>query len=158
LFHSDDKKQENSALARLYGFICCDYREYQRLKKLKPPFMNIEELREYCLSIPLATEDMPFKNEYLMFRVYDKWFAVIPLNDAELKVSLKCNPEEAIELRERYESVEAAWHFNKKYWNTIMLNGDMDDETLKTWIKHSVQEVVKKLPKKLRDEYAELEK
>ena len=117
--------------------------------------MKIEELREYCLSIPLATEDMPFKDEYLMFRVYEKWFAVIPLNDGELKVSLKCNPEEAIELRERYESVEAAWHFNKKYWNTIMLNGDMDDETLKSWIKHSVQEVVKKLPKKLRDEYAE---
>ena len=115
--------------------------------------MNIEELREYCLSIPLATEDMPFKNESLMFRVYDKWFAVIPLNDAELKVSLKCNPEEAIELRERYESVEAAWHFNKKYWNGVYFDRDVDDKLIKELVDHSYEEVIKKFTKKLRAEY-----
>lgn len=117
--------------------------------------MNIEELREYCLSICLATEDMPFKDEYLMFRVYNKWFAVIPLNDPELKICLKCNAEEAIVLRERYTSVSAAWHFNKKYWNSIVLNGDMDDQTIKHWILHSVNEVIGKLPKKLRLDYEE---
>lgn len=118
--------------------------------------MNIEELREYCLSIRLATEDMPFKDEYLMFRVYNKWFAVIPLNDPELKVCLKCDPDEAIELRERYNSVSPAWHFNKKYWNTIVLNEDMDDQTVKHWIRHSLNEVISKLPKKLRLDYGEV--
>ena len=122
-------------------------------KRLIKKRMNIEELRAFCLSIPLATEDMPFKDDYLMFRVYGKWFAVISLNDTELKVSVKCDPDEAIELRERYISVSAAWHFNKKYWNSITINSDVNDEAVKHYIKHSVQEVVKKLPKKLRNEY-----
>ena len=112
--------------------------------------MNIEQLREYCLSLKEATEDMPFGDEYLVFRVFGKWFAVVPLYDAELKISVKCNPAEAVELRERYNCVEAAWHFNKKYWNSITLNRDMNDETVKYWIKHSVEEVVKKLPQKIQ--------
>ncbi len=115
--------------------------------------MNIEELREYCLSLKSVTEDMPFEDEYLIFRVFDKWFAVIPLNDPELKISVKCDPSKAIELRERYNCVNAAWHFNKKYWNSIILNADMDDNTVKYWIKHSIKQVVKKLPQKTQSEY-----
>lgn len=117
--------------------------------------MDIEELREYCLSLKGATEDMPFGDDFLVFRVMGKWFAVIPLFDSEWKVTVKCDPVKAIELRERYASVNAAWHFNKKYWNSILLNGDMDDETVKEWIRHSVEEVVKKLPRKIRLEYEE---
>jgi len=115
--------------------------------------MNIDELRDYCLSMKGATENMPFEDDYLVFKVLGKWFAVIPLNDPELKISVKCDPDEAIELRERYFCVEAAWHFNKKYWNSIVINSDMDDKTVKHWIKHSVDEVVKKLPKKTQMEY-----
>ena len=110
--------------------------------------MNIEELREYCLSHKSATEELMFKDEYLVFKVFGKWFAVIPLNDSELTICLKCDPAEAIELRERYNCVEPAWHFNKKYWNSIVLNCDLDDNSVKFWISHSVEEVVKKLPKK----------
>jgi len=115
--------------------------------------MNIEELREYCLSIKNATEDMPFKDEYLIFKVLGKWFAVIPLNDYELNISVKCDSAKAIELRERYNCIEPAWHFNKKYWNSIILNRDMNDETVKYWVRHSVEEVVKKMPKKMQAEY-----
>ena len=114
--------------------------------------MNIEELREFCLSIKDATETLYFEDEYLIFRVFDKWFAVIPLNDPELNITVKCNAAKAIELRENYQCVTAAWHFNKKYWNNIIINCDMDDETLKYWIRHSVEEV-KKLPKKTQAEY-----
>ena len=117
--------------------------------------MNIEELRNYCLSLKEATEDMPFEDEYLIFRVLNKWFAVIPLNDTELKISVKCDPAKAIKLREQYDCVDPAWHFNKKYWNSIVLNWDMDDEKVKFWIRHSVEEVVKKLPKKVQLEYFE---
>ena len=119
--------------------------------------MNVEELREYCLSLKNATEDMPFEDEILVFKVFGKWFAVIDLNDLELKISVKCDPAKAIELRERYGCVEAAWHFNKKYWNSIILNTDMNDESVKYWIKHSIEEVVKKLPRKTQSEYWESE-
>ena len=115
--------------------------------------MNIEELREYCLTLKDATETLYFEGEYLIFRVFDKWFAVIRLDDTELNISVKCDPDKAIELRERYKCVTAAWHFNKKYWNNIIVNRDMDDETLKYWIRRSVEEVVKKLPKKLQMAY-----
>ncbi|UUC44831.1 MmcQ/YjbR family DNA-binding protein [Flavobacterium cerinum] len=118
--------------------------------------MNIEELREYCLSLPLVTEYMPFKEEYLIFRVYDKWFAVIPMNDPDLKISVKCNPDLAMELRDRYQSITPAWHFNKKYWNSIVLNNDMNDSKVKECIRHSIDEVVGKLSKALRQEYDSL--
>lgn len=115
--------------------------------------MNIEELREYCLSIKDATEDMPFGDQYVTFRVLGKWFAVIPCYSTELKVFLKCDPDKALELRDKYSCVEAAWHFNKKYWNCVTFNQDMDDQTVKHWIRHSVEEVIKKLPKKTQAEY-----
>ena len=117
--------------------------------------MDIEELRDYCLSVKGATEYMPFGDEYLIFRVFDKWFAVIRLSDPELKITVKCDPAKALDLREQYRCVNEAWHFNKKYWNSITLNGDMDDETVKCWIRHSVDEVLKKLPKAVRMEYYE---
>ena len=117
--------------------------------------MNIEELREYCLSVKNATEDMPFDDEILVFKVFGKWFAVVILNDPELKIAVKCDPDKAIELRERYHCVEAAWHFNKKYWNSIVLNRDMDDKTVKYLINHSVDEVMKKMPKKIQLGYRE---
>lgn len=117
--------------------------------------MNIDQLREFCLSIQGATEDMPFEDPYLVFRVMGKWFAVVPLQDPELKINLKCDPDRAIDLRDRYQSVQPAWHFNKKYWNAILLNQDMNDETVKQWIRHSVEEVIKKLPKKVQAEYRE---
>lgn len=115
--------------------------------------MDIDNLREYCLSIKGATEEMPFKEPYLIFKVLGKWFAVVPLQDEELNVSLKCDPDQALELREEYACVEPAWHFNKKYWNRITLNREMNDETVKLWIRHSVEQVVKKLPKKIQAEY-----
>lgn len=115
--------------------------------------MDIDNLREYCLSIKGATEEMPFKEPYLIFKVLGKWFAVVPLQDEELNVSLKCDPDQALELRQEYACVEPAWHFNKKYWNCITLNRDMNDETVKLWIRHSVEQVVKKLSKKIQAEY-----
>ena len=115
--------------------------------------MNIEELRAYCLSVKNATEDMPFEDDLLVFRVFGKWFAVVPLDDVELKINVKCDAAKAVDLREQYNCVEAAWHFNKKYWNSIILNRDMNDETVKYWINHSVEEVVKKLSQKTQTEY-----
>ncbi|MDR1880518.1 MAG: MmcQ/YjbR family DNA-binding protein [Tannerellaceae bacterium] len=115
--------------------------------------MNVEELHAYCLSIKGTTDCLPFDDVSLVMKVMGKMYALIPLDNPELQITLKCDPEQALELRERYACVEPAYHFNKKYWNTISLNREMKDEEVKKWILHSVDEVVKKLPKRVRDEY-----
>jgi predicted DNA-binding protein (MmcQ/YjbR family) len=108
--------------------------------------MNIEELREFCLSIKGSEECLPFDEVTLVYKVMDKMFALLPLDSDRLSISVKCDPDTAIELRERYEAVEAAYHFNKKYWNTLFPNMDMEDKEIREWILHSVDEVIKKLP------------
>lgn len=115
--------------------------------------MNVEELHDYCLSLKGTTESFPFDDVSLVMKVEGKMYALIPLDNPELQIALKCDPEKAIELREQYLSVEPAYHFNKKYWNTIYPNRDMDNEQVKKWIRHSIDEVIKKLSKQIRDEY-----
>ncbi|MDR0769469.1 MAG: MmcQ/YjbR family DNA-binding protein [Dysgonamonadaceae bacterium] len=115
--------------------------------------MNIEELHEYCLSIKGSTDCFPFDDVSLVMKVEGKMFTLIPLDSPVLQITLKCDPEQALELRERYACVEPAWHFNKKYWNTIYPNREMTDEEVQKWICHSVDEVIKKLPKRIQIEY-----
>lgn len=82
-------------------------------------------------------------------------FALIDLESAN-KICLKCDPEYTLELREHYVAIEGAYHFNKKYWNQVFLDGDVDDKLLKQLIDHSVEEVLKKFTKKMRTEYEAL--
>ena len=117
--------------------------------------MNIENVREYCLSLRNVTECLPFDDVSLVFKVEGKMFLLLPLDASEPCVSLKCNTDYIDELRDRYKAVEPACHFNKKYWNTIYLERDMEDEDIKHWIHHSYREVIAKLPKKIRDLYNE---
>lgn len=111
--------------------------------------MDIESLREYCLSLPLATEDMPFDDTVLVFRLKGRIFACLMLDRPDWIV-MKCNSERAIDLRERYEAIEPAWHWNKKYWNQIHLNSDVDRPLMEELLRHSYNEVNAKLPKKDR--------
>lgn len=111
--------------------------------------MNIESLREYSLSLPLATEDMPFDDTVLVFRLKGKIFACILLDRPDLIV-MKCDPERALDLRDRYEAIEPAWHWNKKYWNQIHIEGDVDRPLMEELLRHAYNEVNAKLPKKDR--------
>lgn len=113
--------------------------------------MNIETIIEYCLSKKGASEDFPFDEETLVFKVGGKMFALIPLEKIPLQLNLKCDPEKAIELREQYEDVQPGWHMSKKYWNTVILDGNIRWAELKDWIDHSYDEVVKGLKKSERD-------
>ena len=113
--------------------------------------MNIEEVREYCLSLPQVTEDFPFDETTLVFRIEQKIFAMVDLEDTQWFV-LKCEPEYALELRERHPEISGAWHMNKKYWNQLNLFGQLRDELVKYLIRHSYNEVVKKLPRKVKEE------
>jgi predicted DNA-binding protein (MmcQ/YjbR family) len=98
--------------------------------------MDIESLREYCISKKGATESFPFGEETLVFKVSGKIFALVNLY-GDLSINLKCDPELAIELRERYASVTPGYHMNKKHWNTVYLDGTVPDKEICSWIDHS---------------------
>ena len=117
--------------------------------------MNVESLREYCLSLPLATEDFPFDETTLVFRVVGKIFAMLDLERPDV-VSLKCNPDYALQLREEHPEISGAWHMNKKYWNQVNLSGHLEDEFVQGLVRHSYAEVVKKLTRKERAEHEEI--
>ena len=114
--------------------------------------MNAEEIREYCLAKKEASESFPFNDTALVFKVAGKMFALLDLSEDSRGISLKCDPELAIELREQYPEVTPAWHFNKKHWNTINMDGSITDEQLRKWIDQSYDLVVKSLPKSKREE------
>jgi len=109
--------------------------------------MNIENVREYCLSKKGVTEGFPFNDTALVFKVAEKMFALLDLSEDSRGISLKCDPELAIELREKFSEVTPAYHFSKKHWNGINLSGSVRDSLVKEWIDHSYTIVVESLPK-----------
>lgn len=113
--------------------------------------MDIESFREYMLSLPGATEDTPFGEDVLVFRIEGKIFGCVAIDNPNLCV-LKCNAGKAIELREQYSDIEGAYHWNKKYWNQIPFNRGVDDSTIRMLANHAYNEVVRKLPKKLQSQ------
>ena len=114
--------------------------------------MNIESLREYCLSLPQVTEDLPFGPETLVFRVAGKIFLLVSLDEDQLSFNVKCDPELAEELRNEYPGrVLPGYHMSKKHWNTIKPGGALGDSLLRDWINHSYTLVLASLPKKTRD-------
>jgi len=109
--------------------------------------MTITYFREYCLSRPGATEDMPFGVDTLCFKVGGKIFAIIDLEHFE-RVNLKCDPEWAVELRELHEDIVPGFHMNKKHWNTVLFNGKIPDALVLELTDHSYELVLNSLPKK----------
>ncbi|MBC8344026.1 MAG: MmcQ/YjbR family DNA-binding protein [Bacteroidetes bacterium] len=118
--------------------------------------MNIETIRDYCISKKAATEGFPFDEVTLVFKVMGKMFALTKL-EGDLILNLKCDPEMALELRaSNPETVLPGWHMNKKNWNTIHIDNSIDKEFVFKWIDHSYDEVVNNLPRKLKEELAKL--
>jgi predicted DNA-binding protein (MmcQ/YjbR family) len=113
--------------------------------------MNLEELRDYCVSKKGATENFPFDETTLVFKVMGKMFALTDL-EGELSVNLKCDPEKAISLREEYPAVTAGYHMDKKHWNTILLDNSLSDSFVFQLIDHSYELVVSKLTKMQKNE------
>ena len=109
--------------------------------------MNIEELREYCISLPKVEETLPFGPDILVFQIGGKAFLLCGLDSNPIQFNVKCDPEKAVELRERYSFVIPGYHMNKKHWNTIIVEGQANRKQLEEWIKHSYEMVIKGLPK-----------
>ena len=115
--------------------------------------MNIEELREYCISKDFTTEELPFGPDTLVFKVGGKVFLLVGLDQVEdLRFNVKCDPEYAVELREKYEhTVFPGYHMNKKHWNTVVVNRQLGDDKLLELINHSYELVFQSLPKSVRN-------
>lgn len=109
-------------------------------------------LRAHCLSKPGTTEDTPFDEVTLVFRVMKKMYALLDTESVPTTVNLKCEPERAIELRERYDAVQPGYHQNKKHWNTVTLDGSIPDMEIRAMVDHSYDLVVAGLPRAKRSE------
>ena len=111
--------------------------------------MDIEKVRKHCITKNGVTEEFPFGEDTLVFKVMGKMFCLTNLNQGRT-INLKCDPELAVELRERYDSVTPGYHMNKIHWNTVNLNNTIPDKLIFEWIDHSYDLVVQGLPKKLK--------
>ncbi len=112
--------------------------------------MNIEEIRKYCLNKKGTTEEFPFDDTTLVFKVAGKMYVLSNL-DGDLYINLKCDPEKAIELREEHEAIKPGWHMNKKHWNTVEMDGSLKPDFIKSLIDHSYDLVVSKLTRKQKE-------
>ena len=116
--------------------------------------MNIEEIRDYFISKKGTTESTPFDEVTLVFKVKNKMYGLMPMNKNvnELSINVKCAPEKAIELREKYPFVLPGYHMSKLHWNTIMVYDALSKKQITKWIDDSYDLIVAKLPKKIRIE------
>jgi predicted DNA-binding protein (MmcQ/YjbR family) len=113
--------------------------------------MNNEEIRNYCLAKPAVTEGFPFNDTALVFKVAGKMFALLDLSEDSRGISLKCDPELAIELREQHPEVTPAYHFNKTHWNGVDLSGSLSFDKITGFIDHSYDIVVDSLSNKQKE-------
>jgi predicted DNA-binding protein (MmcQ/YjbR family) len=109
--------------------------------------MDIAEFREYCLRKPGASEATPFGPDVLVFKVASRMFALASLDGVPTTVNLKCDPDLALDLRDRYEQVRPGYHMNKKHWNTVEIGSGIPDIELRQMIDHSYELVIERLPK-----------
>jgi predicted DNA-binding protein (MmcQ/YjbR family) len=113
--------------------------------------MDATELRRWCLGQAGAIEDFPFGPEHSVFKVSGKMFALSALDRVPLEVSVKCEPELALALRDSYSAIRPGYHLNKRHWNTITLDGRLPDQLVRDLIEDSYDLVVSALPKRMRE-------
>jgi len=112
--------------------------------------MYFAAMRAYLLSKPEAVEDFPFGPDAWVYKVQGKMFALLSGESGSPRVNLKCDPQQAQELRDIFTAVGGGYHMNKKHWNTVLLDGDVPDGELQRQVDHSYALVVKKLPRNVR--------
>ena len=113
--------------------------------------MNIEEFRNFCLSFKAATEDLPFDEKTLVFKIMNKMFALVDIDDYNY-VNLKCEPQKCEELRDEYDGISLGFHMNKKHWVSVKTDSSISDELMKKLVSDSYNLIVSKLTKKQKEE------
>jgi len=116
--------------------------------------MNVEEVREYCIAKKAVTESFPFDETTLVFKVMNKIFCLLGLDD--FRVALKNDPEKNVDLRAHFPAIIPGYHLNKQHWNTIELNGMVPTKLLRELIDESYEIILKSLPRKVQEEYKNL--
>lgn len=111
--------------------------------------MNVEAVRDYCIHLPYVKEGTPFGADVLVYKLHAKIFALISLK-RPFRLSLKCEPERALYLREHYTHIVPGYHLNKKHWNTVGLEANLSADLIIEMIDHSYQLILKSLPKKYK--------
>ena len=114
--------------------------------------LHLDELRDHCLAKPAVSEAFPFDASTLVFKVAGKMFALCDVDDFT-GINLKCDPEEALELRARYDAVAPGWHMNKAHWNTVAVDGDAPRDAILRWVDDSYSLVIASLTRKARTEH-----
>jgi len=114
--------------------------------------MTLEYFRNFCLNLPHVTEDTPFDANTLCFRIGKKIFAIVDMEVFEY-ANLKCDPERSIELREQFPGITPGFHMNKKWWNSVSVQGDVPDTLILELTRHSYDLVCSSLPKKIQSEF-----
>ncbi|MBX2916539.1 MAG: MmcQ/YjbR family DNA-binding protein [Cyclobacteriaceae bacterium] len=117
--------------------------------------MNVEQFRSYCLAKRGVTEEFPFGEQTIVFKVMGKMFALADVAGFE-SINLKCDPEQAILLREQYPAVLPGYHMNKRHWNTVLMDGSLPDKLVNKWIDNSYNLVVAGLPARIKAELIQL--
>ena len=117
--------------------------------------MNLDDLRNYCLAKEAVTEELPFGPDTLVFKVAGKMFALTGLDEVDLRVNLKCDPERSVQLRERHEEIKPGWHMNKTHWNTLFIE-NLPPHLVQELVDHSYELVVNKMTKKMQAQLDEL--
>ncbi|WP_286719548.1 MmcQ/YjbR family DNA-binding protein [Thalassolituus sp. UBA2009] len=107
--------------------------------------MDFRTLRTYLLSKPEALEDFPFGPDAYVYKVQDKMFALLYEKDGKARINLKCDPQQAVELRDVFSAVIPGYHMNKSHWNTVLLDGDVPDGELERMVDHSYRLIFQKL-------------
>ena len=116
------------------------------------PDMDAAGLREWCLRRPGAVEEFPFGPEHSVFKVAGKMFALSALDRTPLQVSVKCEPELAVDLRSTYPAIRPGYHLNKRHWNTITLDDSLPDQLVRDLVEDSYDLIVSALPKRVREQ------
>ena len=111
---------------------------------------NFQQCREHCLMQLHSIEDFPFGPDFYVYKVVGKVFAILSETKGVARVNLKCDPAEALMLRDIFAAVTPGYHMNKRHWNTLLLDGSVPQNEVKRQIENSYQLVVKSLPKAKR--------
>lgn len=114
--------------------------------------MDAEHLRMALLGFPDTTEETPFDEHTIVYKVSGKMFALTDYREKPLSVNLKCDPDLALGLRDEFPCVVPGYHMSKKHWNTVILDGSVPDSQIDSWIRHSFEQVLNGLPKSRRQE------
>lgn len=117
--------------------------------------MDVEQVRTYCLAKKGVAESLPFDDVSPVYKVMNKIFLIMNLTPP-FSINLKCDPDNAVELREKYDGVNPGYHMNKQHWNTVTLNSGIPDALIKEWIDESYELIVAGLPKKTKQELENL--